>query len=130
MKIMALLFLGFVAVSANADELSAADAQLLNEAGIALCDTCEFVNGGRDIGYRFASSASVDSVKQWYLQTMPDWSEGDLYGTAVLYKGEPGRGMRELMTSTQIVISKNMDMPEWFSVAEDVTTEVIVMIRP
>lgn len=97
----------------------------LNSKGFAIYPGAVYCTGTVDIGIRFASRKSTDEVKSWYKEKYPDWSVMDEYGSWVLYKGAPGASMPEVMSSNQILIQKNVQLPSWHSLSADMTTEIM-----
>ena len=117
-----------VGMSASAAELPAKDGEIIKAAGISIHPDITFVYGTQDVGYRFVTAKSPEEIRQWYRENLPEWSLMDKYGSWILYKGEEGLGMGELMSKPQVAIQKNDNLPEWHSLDKGLTTEVVFMI--
>jgi hypothetical protein len=59
---------------------------------------------------------------------LPDWALYKEYGGWVLYDGESGKGMAEVMSENQVMVKKNDKLLEWFSLEKNMTTEIVIMI--
>jgi len=114
----------------TADSLKDQDEQLIKSAGIPLYTKARFVYGNNSVGYRFASSEPVDKVRTWYRKQLSSWPVyEDKYGSWIIYKGKPGAGMGELiMQKTQVSVQKNGKLPEWHSLDQTMTTEIVIMV--
>lgn len=127
------LLLVFSAGVAVAADLAARDAKILKEAGIPLYKGAEFLNGGLGdelVGARFASSAPVKDVRAFYRGKFPSWALNAEYGSWILYNGKPGTGPAAYMGKQQISVGKNKNLPEWFGVARNKTTEIMIVVPP
>jgi len=125
---MALIFAAGIALAAD---LPAKDAKILKEAGIPLYKGTEFINGGlSEIGARFASSAPVEDVQAFYREKFPSWALNAEYGSWILYNGEPGGGPAAYMDKQQVSVKKNKNLPSWFGLDKNMTTEIIIVMPP
>ena len=127
------LMLVLSTVTALAADLPAKDVKLLEEAGIPLYKGAEFINGGLGdelVGARFASSAPVEDVRAFYRDKFPNWALNAEYGAWILYDGEPGGGPAAYMGKQQISVVTNKNLPEWFGIAKNKTTEIIIVVPP
>ncbi|MDF1525172.1 MAG: hypothetical protein RRA15_08515 [bacterium] len=127
---LVLILSTFIAFAAD---LPAKDAKILKEAGIPLYKGVEFINGGLGdevVGARFASSAPVEDVRAFYQDKFPDWALNAEYGAWILYVGEPGGGPAAYMGKQQISVATNKNLPEWFGLAGNMTTEIIIVVPP
>lgn len=127
------LILILSAVIAVAADLPAKDAKIMEEAGIPLYKGAEFINGGLGdelVGARFASSAPVEDVRAFYQDKFPNWALNAEYGAWILYDGEPGGGPAAYMGKQQISVATNKNLPEWFGLAGNKTTEIIIVVPP
>ena len=118
---------------ALAADLPAKDAKIMEEAGIPLYKGAEFINGGLGdelVGARFASSAPVEDVRAFYRDKFPNWALNAEYGAWILYDGEPGGGPAAYMGKQQISVVTNKNLPEWFGIAKNKTTEIIIVVPP
>jgi len=114
-----------------AGDLPAKDVKILQEAGIALYKGAEFINGGLGdelVGARFASSAPVEDVRAFYRDKFPNWALNAEYGAWILYVGEPGGGPAAYMGKQQISVVTNKNLPEWFGIDKNKTTEIIIVV--
>jgi len=126
---MVLVFSGI----ALAADLTARDAKILKEAGIPLYKGAEFLNGGLGdevMGARFASSASEKEVRDFYRTKFPSWALYAEYGGWILYDGKPGKSPAATMGKKQIAVIENKNLPEWFGVSKDKTTEILIVVPP
>ena len=127
------LILILSAVIAVAADLPAKDAKILKEAGIPIYKDAEFINGGLGdelVGARFASSAPVEDVRAFYRDKFPTWALEAEYGAWILYKGKQGSGPAAYMGKQQISVDSNKNLPEWFGIAKNKTTEIIIVVPP
>ena len=123
------LFLG-IAVAA---ELTDRDAKILKEAGIPLYSNAEFLNGGLGdefMGARFACSASVKDVRDFYRKKFPTWALNSEYGSWILYDGKPSKSPAAYMGKKQISVTENKNLPAWFGVSKDKITELMIVVPP
>jgi hypothetical protein len=109
-------------------ELPAQDAKVIEAARIPIFSEATFATGSRDVGYRFATSKSPAEVRQWYQEKLSGWSLYEEYGGWILYKGQQGLGLSEIMSKLQVMIQKNENLPQWHSLKKDMTTEIVIMI--
>ena len=114
----------------TATSLADQDEKLMKNAGIPLYSKARFVYGNSSVGYRFASSQPIEKVRSWYKKKLSSWPVyEDNYGSWIIYKGEPGANMGELiMQKTQVSIQKNDKLPEWHSLDRKMTTEILIMV--
>ena len=117
-----------LATPVTAADLPAADAALIESAGVPLYPGAAFATGNKDVGFRFATSDEVASVREWYREKMGDWRLFDEYGSWILYPGEPVEGLGELMSRHQPQVQTNENHPEWHSVDKAMTTEIVIMV--
>jgi hypothetical protein len=126
-KLMLVLVLVFC-TTARADNLTDIDADTIKAAGIPVYFSAVFATGNKDVGFRFATADAPDKVKQWYREQLANWSFFDSYGAWILYDGKPGAGMSDIMATNQVAVQRNDNLPEWHSLPEDMTTEIVIMI--
>jgi hypothetical protein len=114
----------------NAAELTVNDSKTLKQAGIPVYPGLEFINGitGDLISMRFATSDNVKALREWYRKELPKWAIYDEYGIWILYDGKPGGGPANYMTKKNISISENTNIPQWFSMPANMTTEVTITL--
>ena len=115
-------------VTAYAADLNQSDASMIESAGVPVYSKAIFAYGNQDVGFRFATSVPFEEVRQWYREKLPKWSVLDQYGSWILYDGEPGAGLGEVMSKTQILIKENENLPGWHSLEKNMTTEITIMI--
>jgi hypothetical protein len=131
MTITGCLLLMFTAGIALAADLPAKDAKILNEAGIPVYKGAEFTNGGLGdelIGARFASSSAVEDVRSFYRSKFESWALNDQYGSWILYDGKPGNSPAAYMGKQQVSVVKNENLPSWFGLDKNMTTEIIIVV--
>lgn len=126
-RIFLILFLVF-SVNSFAASLQPADSKLIKAAGVPLFSKATFVYGNKDVGFRFAASASPEEVQKWYRQQLPKWALLNEYGGWILYNGAPGVGMGEVMSKNQVSVKHNDNLPQWHSLDKKMTTEIVIMI--
>jgi hypothetical protein len=126
-KLFTILSLVF-SMAAYAASLSPSDAKLIESAGVPLFAGATFVQGGKDVGFRFASSTPPEEVREWYRQQLPKWQVFGQYGGWILYDGPPGMGMGGVMSRNQISAKHNDNLPQWHFLDANMTTEIVIMI--
>ena len=104
------------------------DAKLIKSAGIPLYSKADFVYGNSSVGFRFATSEPVESVRTWYRKRLPSWPVYNEYGGWILYNGKAGLGMGEIMGKPQVSVQKNDKLPEWHALDKKMTTEIVIMV--
>ena len=114
-KLFLVLICLFMAAMSHAASLSNQDAKLIENAGISLYPQAIFAYGNSSVGFRFATSEPVESVRAWYQNKLSSWPVFDEYGSWIIYNGKPGLGMGEVMSKNQILIQVNDKLPEWYS---------------
>lgn len=128
-KILTIMLLG-LALCAGAEDMAAEDAALLEELGIPVHPDVKYVYGNREAGIRFASNKSVDEIRAWYVEQLGAWAVIDQFGLWAIYDGPEGASFPDVMSTNQVTISVNDEMPGWYSLDDDMTTEVVVQIAP
>ena len=126
--LFALCLLALGALVAPAADLPAADAALIEGAGVPLYPGATFATGNKDVGFRFATSESPDVVRKWYQEKLASWSLFDQYNSWILHEGEPVKGLGELMSRSQVQVQTNDMLPEWHQVDKNMTTEIVIMV--
>ena len=116
-------------MAAYAASLPPSDSKLIESAGVPLFAGATFVQGGgKDVGFRFASSTPPEEVREWYRQHLPKWQVFSQYGGWILYDGPPGMGMGQVISRNQISVQHNDNPPQWRSLDTNMTTEIVIMI--
>jgi len=131
MRKWALVFVGLMILLnfvMYGSDLPAKDAKIIEAAGIPIFSGATFAIGNLDTGYRFATSKPPAEVRQWYQKKLSDWSLLDKYGSWILYKGQQGLEMSDVMSKLQVMVQKNENLPQWHSLKKDMTTEIVIMI--
>lgn len=130
MKYLYLILILFVFCSTNtfAFNLTDMDSGTIKGAEIPIYTSSVFALGNQDVGFRFASNDSPEQVRQWYREQLPKWSLFDQYGSWILYNGKAGAGMSEIMSTHQVAVQKNENLPGWHNLEKDMTTEIVIMI--
>ncbi|PLX73001.1 MAG: hypothetical protein C0614_13190 [Desulfuromonas sp.] len=122
-----MFFLGGVA---GAAELSDSHTRLLKESGIPLYKDTQFIDGGLGdavVGARFATSAAVDDVRTFYRKAFPGWALQSEYGWT-LYDGKPSKSPAAFMGKKSVTVLENKNLPEWFGLPQNMTTEVMIVV--
>ena len=126
--LVTLLFITAAVSPSLAGGLSDRDAGILERAGIPVYPEAKYVSGTFSgiMGVRFATSASVDDVRKWYREKFPGWSLYSKLGGWILYKGAPGAALIKIMGMRQVSVVEKKQMPEWYDLPRDMTTEIII----
>jgi hypothetical protein len=97
---LALVFVLFTPHTAVADELSAAQLDALESAGMPLYPGSSYTTGDDEIAtiMWFKSTDSPDTIMDWYKDKLSDWFELDANGSRVIFKGPAGLTAAELST--------------------------------
>jgi len=126
--LLTVLLIGLAGSVALAADLPAADAALIAGAGVPLYPGATFATGSKDVGFRFATSEAPAVVRKWYQEKLAGWVLFDKYDSWILYKGEPGASMGDLMSLNQVQVQTNENLPEWHNVDKSMTTEIVIMV--
>jgi len=126
-KLFAVVFIIFT-VNSYAASLQPLDSKLIEAAGIPVYSKAIFGGGDKKGGFRFATKLPPEEVQEWYRQQLPKWGLYNLYGAWVLYDGAPVKGMAGALSVNHIFIEHNDNLPQWFSLDKNMTTEIIIMI--
>lgn len=116
------------ATNVFAAELDDASVQLIEDAGVKVYPGAVFINGNQDVGFRFATDKSPDDVRAWYRTQLSAWPLYEEFGGWMLYDGEPGLGMGELMSQNQVSVKENKMLHDWFGVDKALSTEIVIML--
>ena len=132
-KMFVFIVLSLILISFNAsanNPLSSKDKDILDKAGVPIYPELRYMNGitGDMISMRFATSDNVKTLREWYRKKLPKWALYDEYGIWILYDGKPGGGPANYMTKTNISIAENTNIPQWFSMPANMTTEVTITL--
>ena len=97
---LSLVFVLFTPQAAVAEELSAAQLDVLESAGIPQYPGSTYTTGDDEIAtiMWFRSTDSPDTIMDWYKDKLSDWSELDAGGSRVIYKGPAGMTSADLST--------------------------------
>jgi len=114
---------------AIAAELPAADAALIEKAGVPLYPGATFATGNEDTGFRFATAEAPETVRNWYRKKLAGWSLFDKFDSWILYDGEAGASMGDLMSKSQVQVQANENLPEWHDVDKSMTTEIVILVK-
>ncbi|MCG6925173.1 MAG: hypothetical protein LJF30_07685 [Acidobacteria bacterium] len=126
--LLTVLLIGLAGSVALAADLPAADAALIEGAGVPLYPGATFATGSKDVGFRFATSEAPAVVRKWYQEKLAGWVLFDKYDSWILYQGEPGASMGDLMSLNQVQVQTNENLPEWHDVDKSMTTEIVIMV--
>ncbi|GMR01485.1 MAG: hypothetical protein BMS9Abin19_0875 [Gammaproteobacteria bacterium] len=122
------VFLMIFSVNLAAESLQPSDFKLIKAAGIPVYSKAIFASGNQDTGFRFATSSPPEEVQEWYRKQLPKWALYNKYGGWILYDGALDKGMAEVMSINHISIQHNENLPQWFSLDKNMTTEIVIMI--
>jgi hypothetical protein len=115
-------------INVYAESLQSSDSKLIDAAGIPIYPGAVFVQGNKDLGYRFASNTPPEKVQDWYRQKLPKWALFNEYGGWILHDGEAGINMGEVLSRNQISVQQNDNLPQWHAIDKTMTTEIVIMI--
>jgi hypothetical protein len=122
------LFCLIVATNVFSAELPKGDEQLIETAGVQIYPGAIFVNGNKDVGFRFATDKTPEDVRGWYRKQLSAWSLYEEFGGWILYGGKPEVGMGELISKKQVSVKQNTMMHDWFGIDSALSTELVIMI--
>lgn len=128
MKYFLFILILILSVNVYAASLPSSDSKLISDKGVPIYSKATFVYGNKDVGFRFASNVPHEEIQKWYRQQLPKWALYNEYGGWILYDGTPGKGMAEVMSNNQVMIKLNDKLPEWHSLDNKMTTEIVIMI--
>ena len=100
----------FLAITAGAfgEILPVEDSALIDGSGIPIHPDATFVYGNSQVGFRFATSESPESVRKWYLEQLKEWALLEDMGLWILYNGPKGLGFRDFfMSRSHVTVSVN-----------------------
>ena len=117
-----------LATCVYAANLPADDAALIEAAGIPIHPDAEFVYGNSSVGFRFATDKPVAEVREWYVDNLEGWTLTEAFGLWAIYEGPEGLGFGERMSVNQVTVDTNDEMPGWYSIDANMTTEIVVQI--
>jgi len=126
-KLFAVLLIIF-SVNSYAESLQPLDSKRIKAAGIPLYSKAILASGSQDIGFRFATGLPPEEVQEWYRKQLPKWALYNKYGGWILYNGAPNKGMAEVMSMNHISVQHNDNLPQWFSLDKNMTTEIVIVI--
>ena len=112
----------------SAEEIPAAETEILENNGILVHPDSTYVYGNTEIGMRFASNKSVDDIRSWFTEKLGEWSVFEQFGLWAIYVGPDGADFGTVMMATQIAVSENDELPEWHSLNDDMTTEIVIKV--
>ena len=87
-----------------------------------------FCAGDPAMGMRLATSDSVEAVRKWYRDQLPQWNTYEEYGGWILYAGAADADMAEIFSSFQVSISEHPELPQWHDLPSDMTTEIVIAL--
>ena len=122
-----MFFFSGIAVAA---ELSDSHTKLLKESGIPLYKGAQFINGGLGddvVGARFATSTAVDDVRTFYQEAFPGWALQSEYGWT-LYDVKLSKSHDAFIGKKSFTVQENKNLPEWFGLPQDMTTEIMIVV--
>lgn len=127
------ILLALLNFTANADadnSLLKVDKDILDKVGVPVHSELKYLNGitGDMISMRFTTTDNVEALREWYREKLPKWAIYDEYKLWILYDGKPGGGPANYMTKINISIMENKNIPQWFSMPSNMTTEVIITL--
>jgi hypothetical protein len=100
----------------------------IDAAGVPAYPGAKFCTGNPAMGMRLATSDSVETVRQWYRDQLPEWNTYEEYGGWILYAGTADAGMAEIFGSFQVSINEHPELPQWHDLPSDMTTEIVIAL--
>ena len=127
-KTMLISLLGVLMITVPADgaELPGEVKAALDKAQFKVYPGAVYCTGNLQVGVRFATSDAPEKVRAWYRKQYPDWSLQDQYGMWSLYDGPPGQGLGAIMSTRNMSIQHNAQVPGWHSLPANMTTEILI----
>ena len=61
-------------------------------------------------------------------EKLGEWSVFEQFGQWAIYVGPDGADFGTVMMATQIAVSENDELPEWHSLNDDMTTEIVIKV--
>ncbi|MCJ7499102.1 hypothetical protein MUP29_02505 [bacterium] len=96
-----------------AEDLSAAQLKALEGAGVPVYPGASYTTGDNEVAtiMWFKSKDSPDKIMAWYKENLSDWSEMDVNGSRVIYKGPGGMEAKDLSTKPYIFTRTTDETP-------------------
>ena len=97
-------------------------------AGLSVYPNAVYLDGSPDFAAKFATSDTVEVVRDWYREKLPGWAvwvDGDMW---VLYEGKPGLNPMEIMGKPRVLVGVNENLPIIRGLKEDMKTEIALSV--
>ena len=122
----------FLASSASySAEVPAEVAAAMEATGVPMYPGAVYCLGDVDTGMRLAASDDPQTVRAWYQEKLPTWSlyHSETIGIWTLYDGPAGlTGYGDIMVLNNISVLANEELPTWFGLNGDLTTEIMMAL--
>jgi len=102
-----------LAMTALAEDLSAEQVKALESVGVQVYPGASYTTGDNEVAtiMWFKSKDSPDKIMDWYKGKLPGWSEMDVNGSRVIYKGPGGMEAKDLSTKPYIFTRTTDETP-------------------
>ncbi|MCJ7499104.1 hypothetical protein MUP29_02515 [bacterium] len=102
-----------LATTALAEDLSAEQVKALESVGVQVYPGASYTTGDNDVAtiMWFKSKDSPDKIMAWYKEKLSGWSEMDVNGSRVIYKGPGGLEAKDLSTKPYIFTRTTDETP-------------------
>lgn len=110
--LLILALLSFVLTGTYAEELSSSQKKALESVGISIYPDASFTTSDESETHTvlwFSSKDSLTKIMDWYKQKLSGWSEIEVNGTKVLYKGPPNLDPKELSSKPYIFVRRTTE---------------------
>lgn len=126
--IITLLLIGTVV---NAAEIPAEAAAAMEATGVLMYPGAVYCLGDAESGMRMAAGDDPLKVRAWYREKLPEWSlyHGESTGLWIIYDGPAGlTGYPDIVVRNNISIQANKELPAWYGLNDNMTTEIIMAL--
>lgn len=100
----------------------------LEKVGVPVYPGAVYCVGNAEAGIRLATSDAQDTVREWYVEQLPEWTLFEDFGMWMLADSPPGSSLSDRVESNSMVVDINDQMPQWHGLAADMTTQIVIML--
>ena len=111
----------------HAAEVPAEVAAAMEATGVPMYPGAVYCLGDPVSGMRIAAGDDPEKVRSWYRKSLSEWSlyHSETIGIWTLYDGPADlTGYGEIMTYNNVSILANEELPAWYGLAKNMTTEI------
>ena len=126
--IAASVFMLWSVAALAGDNIPADNQATLDAAKVPAYPGATFCTGSPTTCMRLATSDSVEKVRQWYRDQLPNWNTYKEYGGWILYAGSKGAKVEDIFSSFQVSVAENPELPNWHGLSSDMTTEILIAL--